>query len=149
MLSQYDILELSNQDLDNLNKSNCWSGAAFECEGQPVILYNRNHSDARNESTIMHELSHIILEHKPTTNAQVDHLRLTLRSYDEIHENEANWLGGCLQLPIDGLVWALLKNMNHEEIALHYQASLDMVRFRVNVSGATRKVGFIKKKYRK
>jgi len=34
---------------------------------------------------------------------------LLLRNYDDIHENEANWLGGCLQIPFDGLVTAFLK----------------------------------------
>ena len=74
------------------------------------------------------------------------HLGLYLRSYDKIHENEASWLGGCLQIPFDGLVSALLKNKTHDQIALQFLASLEMVKYRINKSGAINKVNFIKNK---
>lgn len=148
VLSQTDCPELPEEDFLNLNGQSGWSGAAFECQGQPIILYNCHHSDARNESTIMHELSHIILGHKPSVSEDLTHLGLLLRNYNEIHENEANWLGGCLQIPFDGLVTALLKGKSQDEIALQYGASLDMVKFRSNKSGAKQKVYFIKNKRR-
>jgi len=96
----------------------------------------------------MHELSHIILEHQPSIDEDLKSLGLLLRNYDEIHENEANWLGGCLQIPFDGLVTALLKGKSNEEIALQYGASIDMVKFRANKSGARQKLYFIKNKKR-
>lgn len=148
LLSQPDCPDLSSTDLLNLNGQSGWSGATFECEDQPIILYNSHHSDARNESTIMHELSHIILKHKAHIDEDLKHLGLLLRNYNEIHENEANWLGGCLQIPFDGLVTALLKDKSLEEIAGLYGASLDMVKFRTNKSGAKQKVYFIKKNKR-
>ncbi|WP_462251154.1 ImmA/IrrE family metallo-endopeptidase [Ekhidna sp.] len=148
LLSQIDFPDLSENDFLNLNGQSGWSGAAFECHDKPIILYNCHHSDARNESTIMHELSHIILGHKPSVDENLRHLGLLLRNYDEIHENEANWLGGCLQLPFDGLVTALLKGKSNDEIALQYGASTDMVKFRINKSGANRKVYHIKNRRR-
>ena len=140
---------MPKSDLLALNNATDWSGVAFDCEGQSVIIYNKNHSDARNESTIMHELSHIICEHRPSIDPNFQDLGLILHSYNQEHEDEANWLGGCLQLPMEGLVWALLKNMNNEQIASHFLASLDMVKFRLNVSGARQKFNFIRKKYRR
>lgn len=121
--------------------------APFKCGEVPIILYNEHHSDKRNESTIMHELSHIILNHNPEANERLKNTGLLLRSYDQIHENEAEWLGACLQLPVDGLVSALLKGKSIHEISLQYGASLDMVKYRINTSGAKRKVYNIKKKY--
>ena len=147
LLSQTDCPLLSEKDFFNLNGNSGWSGASFECDGQPIILYNCHHSDARNESTIMHELSHIILGHKPNIDERLKHLGLILRSYDDIHENEANWLGACLQIPFDGLVSAILRNKSYEDIASQYGASVDMVKFRINTSGAKQKVNFIKKKW--
>jgi hypothetical protein len=149
LLSQPDCPGLSKTDLLNLNGQSGWSGATFECEDQPIILYNSHHSDARNESTIMHELSHIILKHKARIEEDLKHLGLLLRNYDEIHENEANWLGGSLQVPFDGLVTALLKNKSSVEIARQYGASIDMVNFRINKSGAKQKVYYIKKNKRR
>lgn len=138
---------LPQSDLSNLNASSEWSGAALECNGRPIILYNAKHSAARNESTIMHELSHIILEHKPTINDDFKTLGLYLRGYNQIHENEATWLGGCLQIPFDGIVSALLKNRSYEDIANQFKSSIEMARFRVNKSGAQKKVYFIKRKF--
>jgi Zn-dependent peptidase ImmA (M78 family) len=148
VLSQFDVLGLSDVDLTNLNGSNSWSGASFICNDQPVILYNGNHSDARNESTIMHELSHIILKHEPRIDEKMKHLGLLLRNYDNIHENEANWLGGCLQIPFDGLVSAILRGKTIDQIASQYLASLDMAKFRLNKSGALKKVSYIKNRMR-
>lgn len=95
----------------------------------------------------MHELSHIILNHKPSIDEEFNGQGLLLRSYNELHENEANWLGSCLQVPFDGLVTALLKGKSYEDIASQFLASTDMVKFRVNTSGATQKVFAIKKKF--
>ena len=144
-LSQLDV-PLSDKDLINLNSADDWSGASFQCCEKSVILYNCKHSEQRNESTIMHELSHIILEHKPILDSEFEHLGLMLRNYDEIHENEANWLGGCLQIPTEGIVSSLLKNRTPEQIAIQYNSSTEMANYRTNVSGAKKRVYYIRRK---
>jgi IrrE N-terminal-like domain len=50
-------------------------------------------------------------------------------------EDEAVYLGGCLQIPRRGLLWAIQKKMTIDRIALHFNASQDMVQFRINVIG--------------
>ncbi len=145
VLTQFEV-NLPTSDLTNLNNSLEWSGASFRCNNHAIILYNENHSDARNESTIMHELSHIILNHKPIINESQKHLKLILRIYDEVHENEAIWLGSCLQIPFDGLVSALLKNNTPEQIAHQYLCSVEMAKYRINKSGAKNKAEAIKKR---
>ena len=54
-------------------------------------------SESRIQSDIMHELAHVLLGHKmEEINPS---LGFPLRKYDQSQEDEAEWLGGCLQLP--------------------------------------------------
>lgn len=78
----------------------------------------------------MHELAHVLLEHpmvgfSPETG-------LPLRNQQ--HEDEATYLGGCLQIPRLGLKWAVAHGYASKQIAEHFGASESMVRFRSNVT---------------
>jgi Zn-dependent peptidase ImmA (M78 family) len=57
------------------------------------------------------------------------------------HEEEAVYLGGCLQIPKRGLLWAIQKKMSAEEIAHHFGASTDMVLYRANMIGQRKRIG--------
>ena len=95
------------------------------------IVHNSRHTLPRQESNLMHEFAHVILKHK-----MVDRDRKTglfLRRQKD--EDEAIYLGGCLQIPRRGLLWAKQKKMTLSQIALHFNASEEMVRFRSNVNG--------------
>lgn len=104
-------------------------------------------SPQRIESTIMHELSHIICNHHEETDATQNNSGLLLRNHNELHENEAEWLGGCLQLPKEGLLWALKNKMSVKEIAEHFNSSLEMTKYRINISGVKRQLSYINKNY--
>ena len=84
----------------------------------------------------MHEIAHIICEH-PTANSGING---SLRSYDEEQEEEARYMGGCLQITRAGLLWALRRRMTKEQIAKHFLASVDLVRYRQNVTGADKQI---------
>ncbi len=59
-----------------------------------------------------------------------------LRDFNNEHEGEAEWLGGCLQLPSVALFCNYKKDrLSLREIAQKFNASVDMVRFRVNMCG--------------
>jgi Zn-dependent peptidase ImmA (M78 family) len=117
-----------------------WSAVTFTVGGLTVIICNSEHSDPRHESSVMHELSHVILRHKPAVIDAETWFPLRLREYRAAEEAEANWLGGCLQLPRKGLVWALSQGMSQLQIALHFRASREMVRYRCNVTGVNRQL---------
>jgi Zn-dependent peptidase ImmA (M78 family) len=51
------------------------------------------------------------------------------------NEDEATYLGGCLQIPKRGLLWATQRKMLLPQIAAHFGASEAMVLFRSNVTG--------------
>jgi Zn-dependent peptidase ImmA (M78 family) len=102
--------------------------------GDKVIIHNDFHSAKRQQSNLMHELAHVILEHKiPDKHAKLCHT-LGLHYYNVEHEQEAKYLGGSLQITRPGLLWAL-KNYTVEEISDHYNASVDMVNYRIRVTG--------------
>ncbi len=79
----------------------------------------------------MHEFGHLLLRHKivrfdPSTG---------LPQRRQSDEDEATYLGGCFQIPRRGLLWAVQRQMTQTEIAVHFNASEEMVRFRSNVTG--------------
>jgi Zn-dependent peptidase ImmA (M78 family) len=105
-----------------------WS-AGIICENPLWIVHNSRHAPTRQESNLMHEFAHIILNHKMVSYDPNTGL-LQRRQQDE---DEAVYLGGCLQIPRRGLLWAVQKKMTINRIALHFNASEDMVKFRINV----------------
>ncbi|MEH2354182.1 ImmA/IrrE family metallo-endopeptidase [Nostoc sp.] len=95
------------------------------------IVNNPRHTPARRESNLMHEFGHLLLGHKIVRFDSNTGLPLRRQS----DENEATYLGGCLQIPRRGLLWAVQRQMTQTEIAVHFNASEEMVRFRSNVTG--------------
>lgn len=109
-----------------------------------MIFYNESRSAARQESDIMHELSHLLCDHKG------DVLELSsgisLRSHNEAHEQEAGWLGAALQVPEAGLLHHVRAGRTSEEIAALYGASLQMVTYRRGILGIDKRIAFEKAK---
>lgn len=113
-----------------LIESKSWSAAIIQL--QPLnILYNPSHAPARHESNIMHELAHFLLKH-PLQELNIKTGSFTASSSDE---EEATFLGGCLQIPRRGLLWAVQGKMSCKKIAHHFLASEEMVVYRSNVTG--------------
>jgi Zn-dependent peptidase ImmA (M78 family) len=96
-----------------------------------LIVYHQKHSPARRESDVMHEIAHVLLQHPMMSFSPVTGLPLR----DPRHEDEATYLGGCLQIPRLGLEWAIKKGFGLIAIAEHFGASEEMVQFRCNMTG--------------
>jgi Zn-dependent peptidase ImmA (M78 family) len=104
-------------------------------EEDKIIIHNNHHSPKRQQSNIMHELSHIICNHEiPEETARLCFL-LNLHYYNTEQEQEAKYLGSCLQITRAGLQWSLKRNYSEEKISDYYNASIEMVKFRLNTSG--------------
>jgi len=148
LASHLDVLVMPPGNLPNApdtlvntltKRDNDWSAATIiGCE-QSLIIYNPAHSKRRQESDLMHELSHLIEEHEPQ-GIETFNGRLLSRSYDEEQEKEAAWLGGCLQLPRTAVFKAAQEGMNNSEIGECYCASEQMVRYRRNVTGVNKQL---------
>lgn len=137
VISPMDIPGMSANCLSTLisdSGSDHWSAVTIGREKPSLIIYNNSHSPARTESDIMHEISHVLLAHEM---GQIDtSLGVPLRKYDLIQEAEAEWLGGCLQLPKPALLKHFVyNNLTVDQIAEMFTASRAMVNYRIGVSG--------------
>ncbi len=148
ILTPDQIPGLTSQHLSLLIQppgSDHWSAITLgSSNAASTIIYNTSHSEPRVQSDIMHELAHVLLGHAME---EIDtSLGLPLRKYDQTQEDEAEWLGGCLQLPKSALVkYFVYKNYSAEQIAETFKASVAMTKYRIGVSG----VSVIKKRLKK
>lgn len=143
-----DLLALPNEinRLSGANGKDCeWSALTMENEsGQKLVLHNPFHSVARQQSDLMHELSHIICKHERKDEVYDFPIPFGMRYYDEEEEEEAKCLGSALQLATPCLLWAKKRNMPYAEIATHFNASVDMVTYRMNMTGIAKRMNFKK-----
>lgn len=121
-----------------------WSALTMQTSSNnTIIIHNNLHSSARQQSDIMHELAHIICEHKAPQAYKDINLPFFMREYDRQQEEEASYLGSTLQITRDGLLWALKKRMEPAEIAEAFNASSAMVTLRINSTGVKRQLRYL------
>lgn len=113
-----------------LFNNNNWS-AGIISNNPLYIVHNSRHEPKRQESNLMHEFAHIILQHKMVGRDA----KTGLFQRQQQDEDEAVYLGGCLQIPRRGLLWTIQKKMTVSQIARYFNASEEMVLFRCNLNG--------------
>ncbi|BAZ46760.1 hypothetical protein NIES4102_38000 [Chondrocystis sp. NIES-4102] len=119
-----------SEQIKRLSNSDDWSAVIINIK--PLwIVHNPRHAATRQQSNLMHEFAHVILKHKMVGYNP----KKGLPQRRQQDEDEAVYLGGCLQIPRRGLLWAKQRKMTISQIAIHFNASEDMVRFRSNVNG--------------
>jgi Zn-dependent peptidase ImmA (M78 family) len=118
----------------------------LNCDGDKIILHNPFHSPCRQQSDMMHELAHIVRKHEVNDEIKKLSALFKMRPLDPIHEAEAVYLGGCLQIPRPGLMWRLKENDTYQQIADYYGACLEMVHYRVKVTGVEKQRAAIARK---
>lgn len=101
-----------------------------------TIVHNDAHVRGRQASDIAHELAHGLLQHRPTPALNDQGCRL----WDQGIEDEARWLGGVLLIPEDGALWIVREGTSEVDAAEHCGVTPPMVRYRVNVTGAKKRV---------
>ena len=140
ILSPSDVFSDDHATKQILLASSEWSALTIIGKsGNKLILHNSTNTAARQESDLMHEIAHVLCNHYVDT-TQIADIGVPLRVYDEKKENEANWLGACLQIPRKALLYYLREKWAMEKIAIHFNASLEMVRFRTNTTGVLRQI---------
>ncbi len=87
-------------------------------------------------------MAHVLLDHRLTRLTRI--LGVAFQSCDTTQEEEANWLAGCLLLPRTALMHDLKKRMSVKRIATSRVLSEQMVRYRINVTGANRQVAAVR-----
>jgi len=141
---QFDAIKdlLSPETLDHLlgAGSNKWSGGASGIplpNGRKLIILNPTHSPARHQATLMEEICHVFLGHKPSRleiknqNKKGEEIA---RDYDEAMEEEAYSVGAAALVPYAGLRDLVRAGKTSREIARHFNVSRELVEYRMKVS---------------
>jgi Zn-dependent peptidase ImmA (M78 family) len=135
----YNATEFLNTPSDKEKLSNDdfgWSALTMVTSaGNRIIIINSFHSEARQQSDIMHELAHVICEHKQSFSDYDFEIPLGMRHFDETQEEEAICLGSTLQITRPGLLWALKRNYTVEQISNYFNSSIEMAKYRIQISG--------------
>jgi Zn-dependent peptidase ImmA (M78 family) len=114
-----------------------WSAVTLQLGSKHLIIVNSTHSAARRASSLMHELSHLLMSHRPARVDVSEDGLLMLNTYSKRQEDEAHWLAGCLLLPREALkVITKSAGDNLKAAARRYGVSLPMLRYRMNVTGS-------------
>lgn len=132
-----EIPNLATDTLEQLtiNDPDAWSAVTLCHSGRYLVVLNSAHPKTREANTLMHELSHLIIGHKPARLDITPDGLMILSSYDKQHEDEANWLAAALLLPRDALLYARKRGMNNEQAAAQYGCSIELVTMRINTTG--------------
>ena len=131
-LAPEDVEQLLVADPDS------WSAVTVTAGGRDAIIVNPNHRRGRYSSDVMHELSHLLLNHEPSTMFFAAEEALALRGYSKTAEDQANWLAGALLLPRDALVDLCKRDSSPDQVCEDFGVSRQMLDFRMRVTGAAR-----------
>ena len=118
-----------------------WSGLACHLpNGIVAVVLNPTHSERRRRATLMEEVGHLHLGHRPSAVTVDAPTGLMRRTYDKRQEDEAYWFGGAMLVPKTGLRALLGAGWSLRAAADFYGVSDDLVTFRANLHGLRRQV---------
>jgi Zn-dependent peptidase ImmA (M78 family) len=113
-----------------------WSAVTVCYNEQSTIVVNPRHSTGRTSSDLMHELSHIMLDHKAgETYFSGDFM---MREYDEKQEAEADWLAGAILLPRKALEHIKHDHLSDEQVTETYGVSSQLYIYRCRMTAINR-----------
>ena len=101
-----------------------------------IVVHNDSHAEVRQNSNICHELSHGLLNHPPTP--ALDDRGCRVWSQDI--EDEAAWLSGCLLVSERATFAVARGTWTIAEAAVRLGVSQQMIQFRLNATGAIKRV---------
>lgn len=135
-LSDYNVVEPSVVKQFGFVEKDAFSAVTIFDGSRRMIVHNDFHSERRQASNIAHELSHGLLLHPPSPPLS----ELGMRNWNQDIEDEANWLAGVLLIPEEAALYIVSRDLSDSQAGKIYGVSTDMVRFRVNVTGAIKRV---------
>lgn len=101
-----------------------------------TVVHNDGHRAERQASNICHELSHGLLQHPPTPAMDNSGCRV----WNQDIEDEATWLAGCLLIPEPAALRIARSGTSPADASVHFGVSEQMVRYRLNATGAAIRV---------
>jgi len=122
------------------NGSDKWSGGACSQalrDGRKLIILNPTHNENRQNSTLMEEICHVFLGHKPSRLAIANLSKQgkpIARDYREDDEEAAYSIGAAALVPYSALRRFVQQGKTSREIARHFNVSRELVEYRMKVS---------------
>jgi hypothetical protein len=119
---------------------NSWSGGACSQalpDGRKLIVLNPTHGSNRQNATLMEEISHVFLGHKPSKLAITTYNKEgkpIAREYQADVEEEAYSVGAAALVPFSALRRMINQGKTSREIARHFNVSRELVEYRMKVS---------------
>lgn len=119
---------------------NAWSGGTCSQNlpnGWRLIILNPTHGAARQNSTLMEEVCHVFLGHKPsrlavkTRNKRGEEIA---RDYNEADEEAAYSVGAAALVPFVALRDFIKQDKTSRQIAVYFNVSRELVEYRMKIS---------------
>ncbi|HMJ09160.1 MAG TPA: ImmA/IrrE family metallo-endopeptidase [Pyrinomonadaceae bacterium] len=137
-----EVKGLSEQTLNELLGSgkDKWSGGAASHrlpDGRKLIILNPTHGKNRHNATLMEEVCHVFLGHKPSRLAIENHDKdgnVIARDYNAEIEEEAYSTGAAALVPYSSLKRFVEQGKTSAQIARHFNVSRALVEFRIKIS---------------
>lgn len=101
-----------------------------------VVVHNDAHSKPRQNNNVCHELSHGLLMHEPSPALDDS----GLRDWDQVMEDEASFMAGALLVTDQATIVGVRNGQRMAGLALQYGVSTELMRWRINATGAVRRV---------
>lgn len=101
-----------------------------------TIVHNDAHPAGRQSSNLAHELAHGLLAHPPTPALD----NKGCRDWNEDIEDEASWLGGALLVTEAAALAIARGRWTKDAAAVQFNVSAQMIQFRLNATGAAKRV---------
>lgn len=109
-----------------------FSAVTVFCGTRRTIVHNDGHTDGRQNNNLAHELAHGLLQHPPTPALD----NTGCREWNQQIEDEATWLAGELLVTKEAAMSVARGQWAEGFAAAQLGVSVDLIRWRVNVSGA-------------
>lgn len=137
-----EIEALSPETVEHLLGSGkeAWSGGAASHtlpDGRKLIILNPTHGKNRHHATLMEEISHVFLGHKPSRLAIENRNKegkIIARDYNHAIEEEAYSSGAAALVPYTALKRMVEEGKTAQEIARHFYVSRALIEYRIKVS---------------
>jgi hypothetical protein len=129
-----------------------WSGGACSRplpNGWRLVILNPAHGIQRNRATLMEEVAHVFLGHKPnrlaaitrddgpgqsTGTANQPGGRMLARDYNQTDEEAAYAVGAAALVPFGALRRLVMEGRPSREIARHFRVSRQLAEYRIKVT---------------
>ncbi len=117
-----------------------WSGGAASQilpGGQKLIILNPTQKRNRHAATLMEEICHVFLGHRPSRLAIQERDRdgnISARDYDPAIEEEAYSVGAAALAPYSGLKRLIAAGRTASQMARHYGVSRALIDYRLKVT---------------